>query len=89
MGSWPNGHTGSTTEKTSRRYFKNFGPIRNLDYENGWIDFDDYDPADCVIISRPHYLHDEETPVTKIIPTEAGVQRCADPGENVRKKFEG
>ena len=71
-----------------RRYFKNFGSIRNLDYENGWIDFDDYDPVDCVIISRPHYLHDEEIQVTKIIPTEADVQSCADPEENFRKKFE-
>lgn len=63
-------------------YLTKFGSIRNFDYENGLIDFDDYDPLDCLIISRPHYLDDEQIRLTKIIPTEA------DREENFRTKFE-
>ncbi|CAF1220240.1 unnamed protein product [Adineta steineri] len=53
-----------------RNYFQKLGHIKNFDYENGRIDYDDYDVVDRILVARPHYIHDEEVYVTKFIPTE-------------------
>lgn len=53
-----------------RNYLQKFGHIKKFDYDQGFVDFDDYDDVDRVLISRPHFIRNRELFVTKYIPSE-------------------
>ncbi|CAF3171978.1 unnamed protein product [Rotaria socialis] len=53
-----------------RSYFQKFGFIKKVDTEYGFIDFEDYDDVDRILLARPHYIRDKEIVVTKFVPTE-------------------
>jgi hypothetical protein len=39
---------------------------------------EDYDPVDCVLIGRPHYICEKEISVTKMIPNERDMNTLVD-----------
>ncbi|CAF3777355.1 unnamed protein product [Adineta steineri] len=53
-----------------KNYFQKYGNIKKIDIENGYIDFEDYDDVDRVLLARPHYIRDKEVSVTKFSPSE-------------------
>jgi len=53
-----------------RHYFQKFGPIKKFDIEHGFIDYEDYDDVDRVLLARPHYIRDKEISVTKFVPSD-------------------
>jgi len=53
-----------------RNYFQKFGPIKKFDIEHGFIDFEDYDDVDRVLLARPHYIRDKEIFITKYVPSD-------------------
>ncbi|CAF1250549.1 unnamed protein product [Rotaria sp. Silwood1] len=53
-----------------RNYFHKFGYIKKIDIKYGFIDYEDYDAVDRVLIARPHYIRDQEIFVTKFVPSE-------------------
>ncbi|CAF2589040.1 unnamed protein product [Rotaria sp. Silwood2] len=53
-----------------RNYFQKFGYIKKIDIKYGFIDYEDYDNVDRVLLARPHYIRDEEICVTKFVPSE-------------------
>ncbi|UJR29077.1 hypothetical protein I4U23_010291 [Adineta vaga] len=53
-----------------QNYFQKYGRIKKIDVEQGFIDYEDYDDVDRVLLARPHYIRDEEITVTKFAPSE-------------------
>ncbi|CAF1538004.1 unnamed protein product [Adineta steineri] len=53
-----------------QNYFQKYGNVKKIDIENDYIDFDDYDDVDRVLLARPHYIRDKEISVTKFFPSE-------------------
>ncbi|UJR20582.1 hypothetical protein I4U23_023707 [Adineta vaga] len=63
-------HPTKYDKRSLKSYFQKLGEIRKFDYENGFIDFEDYDIVDRILLARPHYLNDKQVCVTKFIPNE-------------------
>ncbi|CAF0809503.1 unnamed protein product, partial [Didymodactylos carnosus] len=63
-------------ERSIRLYFQTYGRILcfKLDKKNRccFIDYDDYDCVDHILIRRPHYIHRKELKTTKYIPVQGG-----------------
>ena len=72
-------------KRAVRTYFQKFGPIKKIDLEHGYIDYEvsfflqkslnelvlqDYDDVDRILLARPHYIRDKEIFVTKFIPSD-------------------
>lgn len=53
-----------------RNYFQKLGSIKKFDLDKGFIDYEDYDDVDRILLARPHYIRDKEISVTKFIPSD-------------------
>ncbi|CAF0932123.1 unnamed protein product [Rotaria sordida] len=53
-----------------RNYFQKFGFVKKINIDYGFIDYEDYDAVDRVLLARPHYIRDKEIFVTKFVPSD-------------------